>query len=90
MLILSIILIGVFAAFAASHLVIAYRRIVRRERSFSSVPLVNGLIGSAGIYLFPDPRWSKWWWLPFMIDWGCVPLVFEWVVWRVMRRKKEH
>jgi hypothetical protein len=90
MVIFSKVLIVIFVALAASHLVMAYRRIVKRKRSSSSIPLVNGLIGSAGIYLLPDPAWAKWWWVPFIVDWGCVPLAVEWVIWKMVQPKEGH
>lgn len=88
MLFLSSALIGVFGLLAVGHLVLAYHRIVRRKPGFSSVPVVNGLIGGAGIYLFPDPDIAKLWWLAFLVDWGCVPLLVESAVWRATRREE--
>ena len=84
MIILSFALMGVFAVLALSHLVVAYYRIIRRRPGFSSVPLVNGLIGALGIGLFPDPEVSRFWWVALLIDWGCVPLLVEVVVWKLL------
>lgn len=74
----SSILIAVFVVLATAHLVMAYHRIVGRRPGFSAVP--NGVIGAAGIAMFPSTSISSRWWLPFLIDWGCVPLLLEMLV----------
>ena len=85
MSILSGALIAGFSLLALSHLVMAYFRIVRRRSGFSSVPLINGLIGAAGFGLSPVPVISGLWWLPFLVDWGCTPLAVEILVWRSLQ-----
>lgn len=88
MLVLSSALISIFVLLAVGHLVLAYHRIVKRKPGFSSVPLLNGLIGAAGLYLFPDPERSKLWWVAFLVDWGCVPLLVESVIWNATRGRE--
>lgn len=88
MFVISCALIAVFALLAVSHLIMAYQRYVRR-RSVSAVPLICGLIGCLGFYLSPDPSVARLWWLPFLLDWGCVPLLTEcavfWFLWKYTR-----
>ena len=85
--VVSSVLLCIFAVLAVSHLVLAYVRIVRRRPGYSAVPLINGLIGAAGFWLSANSHVSLLWWLPFVLDWGCLPLLVEWLVWRLMRRQ---
>lgn len=82
MLIASVVLLSTFGVLAAIQLVYAYLRVVRGS-AVSQVPLVNGLIGGLGFWLYPDPAVARCWWLAFVIDWGCLPLLGEWIVYRV-------
>lgn len=79
MLIASVVLLSTFGVLAAIQLVYAYLRVVRGS-AVSQVPLVNGLIGGLGFWLYPDPAVARCWWLAFVIDWGCLPLLVEWIV----------
>jgi hypothetical protein len=41
--------------------------------SFSSwVPLLGGLLGALSFWLAPVPEMRRFWWVPFVIDYGCV------------------
>lgn len=79
MLIASVVLLSIFGVLAAIQLAYAYLRVVRGS-VVSQVPLVNGLIGALGFWLYPDPVVARCWWLAFVIDWGCLPLLVEWIV----------
>lgn len=85
--VVSSVLLCVFAVLAVSHLALAYVRIVKRRPGYSAVPLINGLIGAAGFWLSANSHVSFLWWLPFVLDWGCLPLLVEWLVWRLMQRQ---
>src|SRR5262245_30123670 len=82
----SIALLSVFSLLAITHAVMAYKRIIQRMSGFSSVPLINGLIGAVGLGLSPHSAFSLYWWFAFLIDWGCLPLMIEYVIWRLRRR----
>lgn len=46
----------------------------RRKRFESFVPLMGGVTGMIGIVLFPVERFRWLWWVPLIVDLGCVPL----------------
>ncbi len=88
MLIASVVLLSTFGVLAAIQLAYAYLRVVRGS-GVSQVPLVNGLIGALGFWLYPDPAVARCWWLAFVIDWGCLPLLVEWIVyWAWVGRRR--
>lgn len=84
--VLSALLLAIFGLVAAGHAVMAYQRLVERKPGRSSVPLLNGAVGALGFWLFPDPEASRLWWLALVLDWGCLPLAVEKVVWRLSGR----
>lgn len=84
--ILSMILVAFFALFACGHVVLAFFRIAGKRPGFSSVPLVNGVLGAVGLALSESSVLSSKWWIPFLVDWGCLPLLVESLVWRTRRR----
>jgi hypothetical protein len=71
---------------AVSHLVGATQRIVFKKYGFSTVPVLNGLIGSAGCLTSSDPWIRALWWVPFLVDWGCAPWLIEEVIGRLFGR----
>jgi hypothetical protein len=89
--ILSVALILLFVSVAIAHLRSAYIRLIQRMPGPSYIPLINGVIGATGLFLFPDPRVSQLWWLAFVLDWGCLPLALECLAYGllVVRRRKE-
>ena len=46
---------------------------VEKRRPPSWMPLIGGASGSIGIWLLPLAAAHKWWWLPLIRDWGCLP-----------------
>ncbi|HEY6139557.1 MAG TPA: hypothetical protein VI670_17480 [Thermoanaerobaculia bacterium] len=44
---------------------------VGRKKVPSWTPLLGGVLAAAGLALIPNT--SHWWWLPFLVDWGCLP-----------------
>jgi hypothetical protein len=47
----------------------------RRGKSFSLVPLIGGLAGMCGLLIIPYPPARVYWWLPLLLDIGCLPLL---------------
>lgn len=84
----AISLIIIFVIFAISHLIFAYLRLIRKKNGYSYVPLINGLIGSVALVLYPNNGFSEYWWLPFVVDWGCLPLLVETIVFRFIVRRR--
>lgn len=55
----------------------------------SMIPLIGGSILALGIYLVPYPQVSKWFWVAFVIDYGCILGMGYAALWharRVIRR----
>ena len=77
MKVLAIILLLVFVILTINHLIFAYLRIFRKKNGYSYVPLVNGFVGLAGVLLYPNSDLARFWWVPFIIDWGCAPMLIE-------------
>lgn len=84
MIYLSLSLGSVFTILALAHLYCAYKNLIKREYSPSYIPFVNGFIGLGAILLYPYSSVRDWWWLPFLLDWGCLPMLIELIVfhWR--------
>ena len=78
----SYFLLLMFAILAITHLVYAFFHIFMKKSGYSYIPFVNGVIGALGFYLNSDERLSTLWWLPFLLDWGCIPMIFEGVRFR--------
>ena len=66
-----------FGILSINHFVFAFLRLVKKKDGFSYVPLVNGLIGMGGFLLYPSETLNSLWWIPFVVDWGCIPLIVE-------------
>jgi hypothetical protein len=50
-----------------------WRRCVQKRVASSWIPFLGGLLAAAGLALIPLAGIHKWWWLPFFLDWGCLP-----------------
>ena len=72
-------LIAVFTVVATAHLVMAFFRIVLKRPGYSSVPIVNCLIGVLALWTIDR---SQLWWVAFVLDWGGLPLAIETLIWR--------
>ena len=66
------LLLGAFAYVAVLNWTGVWRDIARRKHS-SWVPLLGGLLGVGGFLTVPLERAHSWWWIPLVLDWGCVP-----------------
>ncbi|QEI11246.1 hypothetical protein [Cellvibrio japonicus] len=44
-----------------------------RTVASSWIPLVGGCLGATGIFLLPLKGINKFWWIPFLAEWGCIP-----------------
>jgi hypothetical protein len=48
---------------------------VRREKTASVVPLLGAILMACSLYLVPRAWFRSFAWLPFLIDWGSVPVI---------------
>jgi hypothetical protein len=51
----------------------------------SLVPLVGGLLVALAVALVPWEGLRGWWWVPLVVDWGCMPMLVLTVVGEVWR-----
>jgi hypothetical protein len=65
-------------------------RTFQKRRSFESlVPLVGGVIGLIGLLICPAAQLRPLWWIPLILDFGCLPLLFAVIadqIWKKLRR----
>ncbi len=55
----------------------------RSARSW--IPLLGGVAGSAGLIVVPSNTMNSLWWIPPLIDWGCIPGLLFTCVWHMKR-----
>lgn len=77
--ILSLIPLLIGAYLVVMNWIIAYQGIFRQKHA-SSVPILGGLMLAVGLATLPTETPFRFWWLPFLIDWGCVPM-FVYAAW---------
>jgi hypothetical protein len=68
-------LLGVFAVCViVGNAYIVLGEIISRGRRHSSwIPILGGACGTGAILLAPIDGLHWWWWVPLLVDWGCVP-----------------
>jgi hypothetical protein len=52
----------------------------------SRIPFIGGILGLFGIFLAPGGVLLKYWWIPLVLDVGCLPLLVQ-TIWFLIRRK---
>lgn len=57
-----------------------------RRKASSWVPLLGGLFGAIACYLSPFPVANRYYWLPFVLDWGSIPGLLYTVVYLAWQR----
>ena len=82
------ILIVIFVLIAAGNASIWFTREVLKKRAASWVPLVGGIIGILGIYTIPLPEARRWWYMPLILDYGCLPGLAHTALWHAARAIK--
>ena len=65
-----LILFSVAAIVANGRLVLER---LRGRNSSSFAMIVGGVLGAVGILLLPIPGMHKWFWIPAVLDFGCLP-----------------
>ena len=46
----------------------------RTRTHVSAIPLLGGVAGAVGTAVLPIHDLSRWWWVPLLLDYGCVPM----------------
>jgi hypothetical protein len=82
---MSALLLVVFLGCAVGNIAIVVRcRLYKRHESL--IPVAGGIAGAMGVLLLPWPAARSWWWLPLLLDLGCVPIVASTLVFLVVQR----
>ncbi len=56
-------------------------------KSGSWVPLIPGALTALGLWLLPVDAVARWWWVPLLVDWGCVPGFVHLALWLLFERR---
>ena len=75
-----------FFAWIAFLNVVNFGQGIRGKKTGSSIPLIGGISGAIALSITPWPEANRWWWLPLLLDYGCVPLLTFTAVWILSRR----
>ena len=73
-LVLAVTVLIVGSALIAFNLIAFWFTMVRNQPSSSVAPIFGGVLAAVGIALLPVADTWKWAWIPFVIDWGGLPL----------------
>jgi hypothetical protein len=68
-----------------------FKYILTKKKQPSWIPLVGGFVLMLSLGLQPFEDFSKYWLIPFVLDWGCIPgLVYTLIVYVkfLFKRKK--
>jgi hypothetical protein len=88
--ILSVLLLLLFAYASCLNASIAWVGGVLNRRAASMGPLLGGIAGSLGLIIIPVSGFKHWWWLPFWLDFGSLPLLLATAYWYlIVDRKKK-
>ena len=68
----SLLFLAIFLFLATMNWMTVWAAIFRRKHS-SWVPLFGGVFGALGFRFLPIARLHSWWWLVFILDYGCFP-----------------
>jgi hypothetical protein len=49
--------------------------VLRRRPAPSAIPFVGGALAAVALAIIPLAGARAWWWLPIVLDWGCVVVV---------------
>jgi hypothetical protein len=60
--------------------IVVWVDVVRKKNIGSIVCLYGGLSGAIGLTIAPLSQPHHWWWLPFLLDWGCLPGLLAMVI----------
>lgn len=69
----TVIVGGFFVGLSIFNWRVFFQKIGQGDTRMSPVPWVAGFIGLLALWLCPIPEAFSYWWLPFCIDFGCIP-----------------
>jgi len=71
---ISALLIALSLCAICGNLWIAFAWYLVKKRA-TMIPLVGGIVGTIGLLLLPVTGIRCFWWVPLMVDLGCVPML---------------
>ena len=54
----------------------------------SAVPLIGGISGMIALLIIPIQDVAKWWWVPLILDYGCIPVFVHSVIHHFIESRK--
>ena len=81
---LGLALLAIFIWIALLNWRVFYLRLTGR-RAPSWIPLMGGVSGAAGLLLLPVGEVAGYWWVPPLLDYGCVPGLIHTLYWWARR-----
>ena len=70
---------------SALNAAVFWQTYVLRRHSPSWIPLLGGGMGALALAILPLPQANRWWWLPFLLDWGSLPGLLHAALWHLLR-----
>lgn len=83
--ILGLLLLAVFAWLSALNASVFWKQTIRKVRTPSWIPLIGGLVGALAFRILPVPFLNAFWWLPLLLDTGCLPGLLYTLIWHLVR-----
>jgi len=80
---------ALFALFAMVNALVFYKGTIKGEKVGSGVPFLGGIFGAIGFTTLPVPLLNQFFWLPLILDVGCLPGLIYFAFWWVFLRGKE-
>jgi hypothetical protein len=82
------LLVGSYCA-AFNIVVTLGSRFLPRVRHVSPIPLIGGVCDAFGLLLIPLQIARRWFWLPLILDVGCVPISLAGLLYYVLHRAED-
>lgn len=67
---------------------ILWQELIRKKKTASWVPVFGGALGAVSFLIFPVPRLARWFWLPLILDYGCLPGILHTAFFFVIRWRR--
>ena len=80
------LLLGIWAIIG-NYFIVIKTYITKKWESL--IPLVGGILSAIGIAVLPLNSVNKLWWIPLLIDIGCVPILIYTLVYRLFFHRRK-
>ncbi len=85
-------LISLLLLFLGGWITLANWIIPARPKGGSLIPVLGGLFGAVAFATIPIIALNSFWWLPLIVDLGCLPLLVmtgSYLAWQAYRKRDE-